>query len=245
MEISEYKNIYLNESSHFYYVGIHSIIISLIKKYLPNKTPRILDAGCGTGLLAKKMSSIGKVFAIDLSKEAIKYARRRDVNAQIASINKIPFPKNHFDMVTCIDVINLIEVSNDKNALKEIFRVLKPNGILIMRASAIPWLNSEHDICVHIKKRYTISEMRSLLTDASFEIKKLSYINFFLFVPALFKHIKWKISKKSNPTSTIRKVNPLLNKIVIYLTKLEEILIKNINLPIGNGIIAVAKKTKP
>ncbi|MCX7928823.1 MAG: class I SAM-dependent methyltransferase [Patescibacteria group bacterium] len=244
MESAEYENIYKNEATHFYYVGIHSIVISLIKKYSRKKNPKILDAGCGAGLLAKKMSALGRVYGIDLSKEAIKYAKKRNINVKIGSVTKIPYPNNYFDIVTCIDVINLAEVDNEQKALSEIFRVLKPNGILIMRASAIPWLASEHDKWVHIKKRYFISEVKEMLAQTKFKIEKLSYINFFLFLPALIKHILWQISGRNNSQTAVTKVNTLINKIMIALTRIEQFFLNYTNLFIGNGIIAVARKLK-
>lgn len=245
MEISEYENIYKNESNHFYYVGLHKLVESLIKKYSFVKNPTILDAGCGTGLLLKKLSKVGLTTGIDLSPEAIRFAKKRKINVNLGSVTKIPFKGNTFDIVTSMDVINLSEVKSDKQALYEIYKVLKPGGILILRASAIPWLSSGHDKWVHIKKRYTKIEMRNLIQKSGFEIQKLSYINFFLFLPAFAKHIAWRISGTSNHSSSIDKVPTLINKIMILCMKLEEYLLKYVDMPIGNGLIVVARKPRP
>jgi SAM-dependent methyltransferase len=242
METAEYENIYNNESSHFYYVSLHSIVISLINKFSNIKNPTILDAGCGTGLLVKKLSKIGKATGIDLSKDAISFAKKRNTKVQIGSVTDIPFNKNTFDIVTSMDVINLTEVTNDKKALAEIYRVLKPGGILILRASAIPWLSSGHDKWVHIKKRYNKNELENLLKKSGFKIQKISFMNCFLFVPALIKHIFWSLKPNKVSASGVNNVPTFINQIMIFVMKIEELLLQYIDIPLGNGLIAVCKK---
>src|SRR3989344_7497518 len=106
MEKSEYRNIYRNEDSYFFYVANHKIIISLFERYKPyaSQTIKILEAGCGTGLLSQKLSSYGKVTPIDLHPEAIKLSKERGLKVIKGSVNNIPFPDNCFDVVTSIDV---------------------------------------------------------------------------------------------------------------------------------------------
>ena len=107
MQVSEYKNIFLNESTHFYYIGTHNTILYLVKIYLPKKkNPKILDAGCGTGLLMKKIGKIGRVWGVDISPEAIKFTKRRGIkNTIISSVEKLPFQDNVFDIVVSVDVL--------------------------------------------------------------------------------------------------------------------------------------------
>lgn len=244
MEISEYKNIFENEESHFFYVANHNIILSLLKRCRPRKKNlKILDAGCGTGLLAKKLSKFGKVFAIDKSPEAVKYAKTRGVNAKIASVNKLPFRNNSFDIIVSIDVIYHKGV-NDKKALSEFFRIARPNGILIIRVPANKWLKTAHDRHVHTRQRYDKDELREKLQKAGFEIKKLSFVNSILFPLAIFKHFFEQFIPPKESSSTIGQASYLINRVLIWIMSQETTILHSVDLPFGLGLIAVCKKGK-
>ena len=243
MEISEYKNIYINEDTHFFYVSIHNLVLSFLKDYLPiRKNLKILDAGCGTGLLAKKLKLFGNVNAIDVSTEAIKFSRQRDLNVKKASVTKIPFHNNTFDLVTSIDVIYHKEVVTDQKALNEFFRVLKPEGILILRVPANQWLKLAHDELVHTKRRYNKKELEKKLIKANFKIEKISYINLSIFPFIVIKNTLEKLLPPKQIASSINPLPEFINKVLIKVLLLENYLIKKINLPFGVGLIAVCRK---
>ncbi len=101
---------------------------------------KILDVGCGSGTfsrsLAKKFPD-AKITGVDISEQAISFARKkaggekiRNLDFLAASISKIPVKSGSFDVAV---VSHLIEhVENPEKDLREINRVLKPNGILIL-----------------------------------------------------------------------------------------------------------------
>jgi len=165
-------------------------ILKIVKKI--NSFQTILDVGCGYNALflskiIKFQPSIIKAFGIDIS-----------VNSQIkeslihlipADINKIfPFENNFFDAIFCIAVIEHID--NYQKALKEIYRVLKPEGFLFLTTPAAPFakpileflslklnlLNSQ-EILDH-KRYFSFSKLKLVLADAGFkkiEIKPLLF----------------------------------------------------------------------
>lgn len=244
MQKAEYKNIFESEARHFYYVANHELILSLIKTYLERKKGKrtILDAGCGTGLLAKRLEQFGDVSGIDTSPEALKFSAQRGVNVDRASITKIPFPDNSFDLITCIDVLYHKGVQNDRRALKELFRVLKHRGLLVLRVPAHRWLTTAHDRYVHTGRRYSKSELEAKLTLVGFTILKLSFINMGLFPLALVRHFFEKIHPPhkiaSGVTMPVSSLNNALGKILGF----EAYLLQRVNLPLGVGLLAVCKK---
>lgn len=242
MEASEYRNIFENEGSHFFYVANRKVILSLVKKYAgKDKKIRILDAGCGTGFLAKKLEPYGDVDAIDLHSEAVKFAKLRGINAKKASVNDIPFRENSFDLAVSIDVIYHKQV-DDQKALKELFRVLKSGGFLILRVPAVKWLSLAHDRHVHTRERYSMAELKLKLLSAGFKIEKISFANMILLPAAILQHFWERLNPPSKTLSGITKLPRIASTLLIYLLSLEGHLLPRMNLPFGLGLMAVCRK---
>lgn len=244
MKLVEYKNMYRNERSHYFYVATHQLVLSLIRIFKPSKKHalKILDAGCGTGLLAKKMHVFGEVIGIDINSEALRFARKRQVKVKKASIEKLPFSGRVFDVVVSIDVLTS-SIKNDLVALREFYRVLKPNGILILRVSAHPWLKLIHDKHVHTNHRYQQAELVKKLKKASFKIEKLSFIHSILFPLIVLRHCWENLIKPKHTQSAIAKTHPLVNWLLIKLLLIEVKLFTKTNIPFGVGLVGVARKT--
>ena len=242
MEKIEYRNIYENEEDHFFYVSTHRLVIGLIKKWTKKKNPVILDAGCGTGGLMNKLTTMGRVAGIDFSPEAVKFTRKRGLKVARASVEKIPFPDKYFDVVTCIDVIYHKQVKDDVGALVEIRRVLKPGGFLVLRVPANPYLMSAHDRHVHTARRYGKDELAGKIKKAGLSLKQISFVHSPIFFLSLLKIFFEKLIHKSN-SSAVGKLGPLVNSILTSILNFEGWLIgRGIPIPVGQGLIAVATR---
>ncbi len=220
MHISEYKNIFHNEETHFFYRSTHAIVVNLIKKFLPTSEKlHILDAGCGTGRLAVLLQQLGAVEAVDISGEAIRYAKKRGIDAKKASIMNLPFHDSTFSLVTSIDVLYHQHVQDTK-ALKEIHRVLKKKGYLIIRVPANPLFSTSHDRLVHTRHRYTQSELTQKLEDAGFLIVYSTAVHSVLIPFVLMRKLQEKI-KGSAPHTAITSVNRYVNILLTAILLLE------------------------
>lgn len=244
MEISEYKIIFENEGSHFFYVGNHALILGLVAKFLPNRRGKlaILDAGCGTGLLGKKLERFGKVLGIDISPHALALAKKRGLAVRKASITDLPFQDNTFDLVLGIDVIYHTGVLSDVKAVGELARVLKPGGILILRAAAYNWLRRSCDLQVHTRQRYTKKKLEKLVSNGGLILHKVSYINMILLPAAIVSFVLEKIFRNTYASTPLVKLHPVLNNMLIRLLVLEAILLTWVDLPFGLGVLAVGRK---
>lgn len=103
--------------------------------FLPRQPKgKLLDVGCGTGLVLKEL--LGKeleLYGIDFSEKAIEYAKNQKLNIafKYASVYQLPFESSMFDTVICLGVFQSVE--NPAAALKEIIRVIKPGGNIVIR----------------------------------------------------------------------------------------------------------------
>jgi len=90
---------------------------------------KILDVGCGTGHLAAELARRGyDAWGVDMSEAMVRYAGEHysPDRFQLGDIERIPFPDNTFDGITCLGVMEYL--SSDESALREMRRVLKPGG---------------------------------------------------------------------------------------------------------------------
>lgn len=105
----------------------------LVKPYIKNK--KVLDIGCWTGQLEKLISSDAKALVgLDPDPAAIKIAKKAMPNGIFftGTAEKLPFKDHSFDTVIFLDVIEHIPHHSEITCLKEINRVLKPKGTLIL-----------------------------------------------------------------------------------------------------------------
>lgn len=215
---------------------------SILLRYLKNKNNYILDAGCGTGGNFNLLNQYGRVVGIDISDTAVKLAKQKGItNIKKASIDKIPYSDNSFDLITCFDVLGHKQV-DEKKAIKEVYRVLKHEGIFLLRVASYKWLFSYHDILVHNNRRYSKSDMINILKNNKFFILKATYVNTILFPLIAAKRFIFKIFRLKVRNSDSEHKLSFLNYLYLIPLLIESFLVKDINLPFGVSIIIVARK---
>ena len=182
---------------------IEDEILRKITDLIPKRgLKRLLDIGCGDGrltMILKDRLDIEEVYGVDKNEHAIERARKFGVKAFICDVDKdpLPFDCEFFDIVTMIRVIE--HLINPDNAIKEAYRVTKPDGILIIvtpnQASyfnrilllfGYPILGLDLSTKVRYKypfgvtstcsghvRLYTFSSLKMLLQTYGFKVKKI------------------------------------------------------------------------
>lgn len=97
---------------------------------------RIMDIGCGTGttalLLSEKVMDEGRVIGIDLSLRMLQIAREKTGDGRVflfrGNAEEVPCPDGTFDFVTVFFVLHEMIKEGRQNALREIHRILRPEG---------------------------------------------------------------------------------------------------------------------
>lgn len=238
-----YKQMYENELSHAWYIGTRNHLIKALKQNCTTSS-RILDAGAGTGgtIIFLKRAGFKNVIGIEKSDIAISYSRKRGLKITKGDINKLPFAKDSFDVVVCLDVLYHRGV-NPHLAIGEFQRVLKKGGLLYLQEPAYTFLKSRHDIAIATSRRFTKNQIAKILSLAGFKILKLSYLNTLMFLPIAAKRLIDKFADKNDITSDVVSLkSSFLNRLFFNLLKIESFLTNYVSLPFGLSIICLAKK---
>jgi SAM-dependent methyltransferase len=111
---------------------------------------RVLDAGCGEGVLVEEYQPRLKIVGIDASYSS-KFVQRGSVNA-------LPYPDAAFDRALCLDVLEHLPFQDQPGALAELFRVLRPGGELLVSVPNLAHLQSRVQFLVRGRLIRTASE---------------------------------------------------------------------------------------
>lgn len=242
---------YEAEERHWWYVGLHELILATVQKESRRlgRPLTIFDAGCGTGRLSQLMSQQGHhVSGCDTSEEAMRLCRVRGINTVFqADLNTLELEPEAFDVITSIDVLYHTGVSDDVAVMKRLRSGLKPGGILILNLVAHEFLRSTHDIAVHTRERYTRAKLCERLKSADFEIAFATYRISILFpFIALYRRLtRLAIRQKTDPdkvASDVSSPNWLINAMLLKIIELENTSLRATALPFGSSVFVVARK---
>jgi ubiquinone/menaquinone biosynthesis C-methylase UbiE len=143
----------------------------------------VLDVGCGGGRTVSKLAAIatqGKVYGVDYSEKSVAATKRINtqwvnlgrVEVRLGSVSQLPFPDGMFDLVTAVEThFWWPDLPGD---MREIFRVLKPGGMLILIAEVYKGANTAVSrLCEKYApqtgiKLLSVEEHRELFTNAGY-----------------------------------------------------------------------------
>jgi len=249
VEAHEYATLFEFESSYWWYLSLHSVLVDTLTDLGISAKDAVLDAGCGTGqnlVNVEEQITSGGAYGFDFAHAAARFwAKRGLARVCLASINDIPFPSDAFDAVMSVDVLECDAVGEDR-AYGELWRVTKPGGYIVLVVPAYDWLMSpEHHKAVHASRRYSRPRLAALLKKRPVDLIRMTHI-FASLLPAVAAYrlfLKYLPSRHEGPPrSELRAMSPIMNKLLVNIMSFERRLIRTRDFPFGSSIMAVARK---
>ena len=242
MNPEEYRRMADLEGVQWWYAGMRRIARALLTPLLQGgpEGRRILDAGCGTGWNLQDLSTFGDTYGIDLSPLAVITTRRRGGRVTQGDLLGLPYASSSFDVVTSFDVLYHAWIKDDAQAVRELARVLKPGGLILVKAPALKILWGAHDEAVFSRHRYTRGEFEALLEGAGLHLVRSTYANSLLFPVLLSRRFLDRAFNRHG--SDVSLLPPFLERLFGGLLTIEAGLLGAFDLPIGASVFAVARK---
>jgi len=238
----EYEIMFRVEDRHWWYSGLRAMLGLFWRRHLRGERPRVLDVGCGTGATLQALRDVAETAGIDAAPQAIRLCRSRGLGATAAaSAEALPCPDGMFDAVVSCDVLCHASIRDKALPLREMNRVLKPGGVLLLNLPAYQWLHSSHDVHVQQDRRFTRGEVASLLERCGFDLLDATYWNTILF-PAIAPVRLWR-KLAPRPASDLDEERPSrLSPLFGACLALERAILRFARLPFGLSVFAVARK---
>lgn len=247
MNAAEYERMYSLEDTYWWFVARHRLIESVLQAKFGEPDPEnrrllMLDVGCGTGAMSARLARWGRVVSADFSPLALKFSRRRGLNNLVgADAMRLPLASDRFDAIFSMDVLE--HIPDDRLALREFYRVLKPGGRVFATVPAYQHLWSEHDIALMHHRRYIRSEMRARFCEAGFTLEKLSHTMTLLYpVVALQRKLNAAKPPHDPPQAAMPMLPAGANSALAGLLNMENAIARRLSFPFGVTILCIARK---
>lgn len=238
-----YDELCKRERDDWWFVGRRKIILTFLKKYLKKKHDlKIVDIGCGAGGMIDLLGYYGTVTGVDKNKHIVHHNKKNGRKVYCGNLDKLNFSDNSFELVTLLEVLE--HVNDDMKGLKEVYRILKPEGIFFISVPAFPILWSSHDYASHHKRRYTKKELEMKLLKSGFDILNISFFDSFLF-PIIVIYRFWaNLIGKDKFKSNFINYPPFINSFLKVIFCSEAFFLEKFNFPLGVSLLAIVKKKK-
>ncbi len=241
-ELSSYDSHHLEilleaEKKHFWLQCRKNYIASIFTKFV-TLSSRILEIGTGTGFIAEKLQQMGfHIEASDCTPNGLEHAFKRGIKTlyQFDLFNP-PF-QEAFDVICLFDVLE--HLKDERLAIENLKKMLKPQGMIILTVPAHQWLWSSDDELAGHHRRYSKKSLQDCLEACGFQIHYCRY--FFVFILPLLILRKW-IRKKPRAQHVNLQIPKFLSHFLGGLTNMEFRLGRLVPNLCGGSLIAIARK---
>jgi len=246
MNRTEYQQFFDLARTHWWFLGTRAIIADTVERATPQqRTPRILDVGCGAGNVLETLGDRYRRFGLDYEFSALEVCRAHvDAALVQADAQALPYADASFDIVLATDMFE--HVKDDRRAAAECARVCRPGGAVVAAVPAYPMLYGPHDMALDHFRRYTRRNFLDLIRSAGLTLQRASYFNALLLPPIAAVRLAQRAFIRDPAAYTIDYSagggGGPLGKLLLGLLLFERAWLRKAPLPAGVSLLAVATR---
>jgi len=191
-------------------------------KLLANPGSKLLDVGCGDGSrYAQALLKAGiELHGIDVSHVAVEKATQNNIQARQGTLDeRLPYLDGQFDAAICLEVFQ--HLLDPEYSIREIFRVLRPGGLLLTSVPNVANWRSRFDMLFFGRVRtggsprnrrypwgdphlrmFNLKALGDLAGDVGFQVERKGglHTNFLEQAPGIRRLTRWRTMKLLNST---------------------------------------------
>jgi len=234
------------EATHFWFRGFRKFIAPVLAD-VANGRPglRLVDCGCGTGHNLQLLRPHGTAVGFDLSEAGPARAHASGLTVLRGDVTRIPLASASFDVATSFDVLQCVEA--DVDAVREMARIVRPGGAVVMTLAALDVLRGDHAEVWQEVRRYTPATARLLVETAGLRAERVSFLFASLFPLMASVRLVQRVTRRFGRTvradTDITVPAGPVNLLLTALVSAEAALVRHVPMPIGSSLLVVARKT--
>ena len=164
------------------------------------------------------------------------------------SATSLPFADGVFDAVAAFDVVEHCEP--ESLALREMRRVLRPDGVLVLSVPAYQWAWTDHDVANGHHRRYTRERIEDAVTAAGFTVTRSTYAFTSVFPLFVVERLARRVRDRGRTAgaadiATVPTVPRPLHHALMSLCRVDERLLVSRDLPFGSSVLVAGRAVDP
>lgn len=249
VEPREYRKMAALQRGHWWFDAKRRMARALLGRHVGGDAAvprRVLEVGCGTGAMSPVFAGAELSVGVDLHAEAL--AHVRGARAVVADALALPFGADSFDGAGCFDLLYHRGIPDVGAALREIARVVRPGGSLLITDSACPALFGSHDRAHHGARRFTRRRLCAELEGAGFEVVHASHLHVAVFPLVWASRVGGRLLRRllrrpepDTGSSQLSATPAPLDVALGAYYRIETAVASRLRLPFGVTVVAVAR----
>jgi SAM-dependent methyltransferase len=231
----QYADLY---QRHWWWRSRERFVLRELDRIRPDEGwDRILDVGCGDGLLFPELAKRGRVEGVEPD-PATGTSQRSEGPIHRCAFTSDFDPGHQYGLILMLDVLEHLEKPDE--SISAVFKLLKPGGIFLLTVPAFQLLWTRHDEINRHRTRYRRRELEDELRNGGFEVVESRYFFVWVAVAKLVTRFKERVFAGEPVPPSLPP--PAINAALAALSRLDLSLGRRGALPFGSSLLAIARR---